>query len=342
MATRTMDPRVYALAASADRAIAKKKSSAKKKSKSTQNQEAVRYLRYELTNSANGGTETSHYIDLARDLSAINRRLMRQGRYYHVKRVSIVSSNTIAQGQPAQNAGRVTVGVLPESWVTKQAWHRGFRLFNQMHQMANTGVGNDIRGKWADFKVHLSNDSRTATLLVPKDNGGNNLQLGEWNYSTLVTPDGTTSADEFELHMLGDHQGAAGSRVSVGLVKSYGDSRATVDADPTVPTDVSDDPLTNLFDDGTVADEIMTITFAEGDNPPYSITEYPGADGNLPKPIVVQQTTLGADGRASVGGFKAMCGLLELETTSPIANDVYSVLVELAPGKYRGIAADVI
>jgi hypothetical protein len=37
-----------------------------------------------------------------------------------------------------------------------------------------------------------------------------------------------------------------------------------------------------------------------------------------------------------------MCGLLELETTSPINSDVYSVLVELAPGNYRGVAAEVI
>jgi hypothetical protein len=56
----------------------------------------------------------------------------------------------------------------------------------------------------------------------------------------------------------------------------------------------------------------------------------------------VQQTTLGADGRASVGGFSAMCGLIEIEATSPVADDLYSILVELAPGKYRGIAADVI
>jgi len=69
---------------------------------------------------------------------------------------------------------------------------------------------------------------------------------------------------------------------------------------------------------------------------------YPGDDSNGPKPSVVQQTTLGADGRSTVGGFNAICGLLEFETTSPIPNDVYSVLVELAPGSYRGIAAEVI
>lgn len=301
---------------------------------------AVRYLRYNLTNSGTAGVETSHYIDLARDLSAINRRLYRQGRMYHVKRVSIVSSNTVAA--PGGTAGRVTVGCMPESWVAMQAWKRGFRLFQEMHKRANVGVGGDIRGKWADFKVHLSDDARTAGLVTPVDNGGNALVLGEWNYSTFVTPDGTTSADPFELHLLGDHNGSVGTRSSVGLVKSYGEARATVDSDPTVPSTVSDDPLTNLFDDGTVADEIMTITYAENDNPPYDIANYPGSDGNLPKPLVVQQTTLGADGRATVGGFAAMCGLLEVEITSPIENDAYSVLVELAPGKYRGIAADVI
>ena len=38
---------------------------------------AARYLRYELTNSGTPGTETSHFIDLAKDLSDF------QGRSWH-------------------------------------------------------------------------------------------------------------------------------------------------------------------------------------------------------------------------------------------------------------------
>jgi hypothetical protein len=97
-----------------------------------------------------------------------------------------------------------------------------------------------------------------------------------------------------------------------------------------------------MFDDGTITDERLNNLEGENDNPPYDIVSYPGDDLNGPKPIVVQQTTLGADGRATVGGIEAMCGLLEIETTSPINSDVYSVLVELAPGSYRGVAAEVI
>ena len=339
--------------------MASKKSAAKTTSKKSRSGKkttpAVRYLRYELTNSSNAGTETSHFIDLARDLSAINRRLMRQGRAYHVKRISIVSSNTFAYGTHVdqseipgvstftQNAGRVTVAVAPDSWTVRNAWKRGFKVWNMHRDEASKAAGNNLKSKFDDFKVYLSNDHRAATMLVPKDNGGNNLQLGEWNYADVFTPDGTTSADAFQLHLLGNHVGSIGAWTSVGLVKSYGESRTTVDTDqPNVPATVANDPLLNTFDHGTVIDEVVGQMIAENDNPPYDVTNYPGSDGNMAKPIVVQQTTLGSDGRASVGGFTAICGVLELETTSPIADDVYSVLVELAPGNYRGIAADVI
>jgi hypothetical protein len=175
------------------------------------------------------------------------------------------------------------------------------------------------------------------------DNGGNAYLGGDWEYSVLVSPDGTTSADPFYLQMLGNHNGSAGAWNAVGVIKSYGESRSTVNAnEPNVPSTVTSDPLANMFDDGTITDERLGALKDENDNPPYDIVSYPGDDANGPKPIVVQQTTLGADGRATVGGIEAMCGLLELETTSPVNSDVYSVLVELAPGSYRGVAAEVI
>ncbi len=308
---------------------------------------AVRYLRYELQNSGTPGNETSHFIDLAKDLSAVNRRLMRQGRRYQVKRISIVSSNTnqLAPGNDAgTSAGRVTFSCAPESWITQQAWQRGFKIWTEMQRTAQKNTGSDLRGTWNDFKVYLTSTHATGTALQPLDNGGNGVDYGDWSYSDFISPDGTTTTDEFYACLLGDHVGSAGSRTSIGLVKSYGESRATVSQRPTPDTGAvdSDDPLINLFDDGTVIDEIIDKMQSDGEDPPYDIDEYPGDDGNMPKPLVVQQTTLGTDGKASVGGFHAMCGLIEIESKSPHANDVYSVLVELAPGSYRGIAAEVI
>jgi hypothetical protein len=231
---------------------------------------------------------------------------------------------------------------MPDSWVTQRAWQRGFKTWQMMNRKATAAVGNDIDGKFADFKVYLSNDMRSGTVLVPLDNGGNQPNAGDWDYSEMVSPDGTTGADPFQLHMLGDHNGNVGAWNSVGLVKSYGESRTTVStAQPNVPSTTSDDPLVNLFDDGTVIDEVINNLEGHNDTAPYGTANYPGDDGNMPKPIVVQDTTV-VDGRATVGGFVARCGLLEIEAKSPVASDVYSVLVELAPGKYRGVGAEVI
>ena len=302
---------------------------------------AARYLRYELTNSATPGTETSHYIDLAKDLSAINRRLYRQGRCYHVKRISIVSSNTIPS--PGQNAGRVTFGVVPDTWVARGAWKRGFDAWRKMQRKAVQLTGNDITPTWNDFKVYLTNDHKFGTALSPLDNGGNVATAGDWSYSVFRSPDGTTSADDYNAHMLGAHNGSVGAYNNIGLIQSYGDARATIaQPSPNVQNTADDDPLANLFDDGTVTDEVIADMRSKGEDAPYAIGGYPGDGTNHPKPLVVQQTTLGADGRATVGGFSAMCGLVEIEATSPIGSDVYSVLVELAPGSYRGIAAEVI
>ncbi len=315
-----------------------KKSSSKRSRSAKKNQPAVRYLRYELENSKTPGIETSHYIDLARDLSRVNRRLMRQGRHYHVKKITVVSKNTPNFGN------RISVSGISSSWVAAQAWKRGFEVWNKMDKEASENLSGNIRGTWSDFKVYLSNDMRSGTVLEPLDNGGNAYLPGEWVYTRLVSPDGTTSSDAFYLHMLGDHQGSAGSWSAISLIKSYGQSRATVQAaDPNIPGVASDDPIVNVFDYGTTVDEVVNLMEGDNDSPPYDLYDYPGQGGNDngPKPAVFQDTTL-VDGRAVMGGFDAMCGLLELETTSTVESDVFSVLVELAPGSYRGIKADVI
>ena len=297
---------------------------------------AVRHLRYELANSENPGVETSHFIDLAKDLSMVNRRLYRQGKDYHVKKITVVSSNT------PNGDNRVSASTIPSNWVSRMAWHRGFEVWKLMDKNASENISGRILGTWSDFKVYMTNDMRSGNKPTPIDNGANAYLIDEWRYTDYVSPDGTTSADSFQIYMLGNHNGSAGAWNAVSLVKSYGESRATVSpGDPNVPSVASDDPLVNIFDDGTQVDEVLNLMEASNDFPPYSIDNYPGGDLNGPKPAVVQDATI-IDGRATLGGFNAICGLLELEIKSPLPGDVYSVLVEIAPGKYRGVHAEAI
>jgi hypothetical protein len=222
------------------------------------------------------------------------------------------------------------------------AWKRSRDTWNEMNKVATQQISGNIAGTWADFKVHMTNTSRTATLARPMDNGGTLFKEGEWTHSQLVTPDGTTGEDSFLMHMLGGHDGSVGAWNSVGLIKSYGESRATVQSgDPNVPSIASDDPLVNVFDYGTAIDEVIDDLEFTNDDPPYDIDDYPGDDTNGAKPTVVQDTTL-VDGSSTMAGFTAFLGLLEFEIKSGVENDKFSVLIELSPGKYRGIKADVI
>ena len=307
------------------------KRSSKKTAKITP---ANRYLRYELTNSATPGTETSHYIDLAHDLGKINRRLYRQGKDYHVKKITIVSSNT------PNLDNRVSFATMGAGWVSQMAWKRGFHTWTQMNKDVQSLTSGQIAGTWSDFKVYLSNEMRSGNILQPLDNGGNAYLSGDWDYSELVSPKDTLTGDAFFLHMLGNHQTAGGLNVSVGLIKSYGESRATVNSgNPNVPNEASTDPLVNVFNYGETAQFVIQDLEEQNDIPPYDIASYPGDELNAPKPIIVQDTTI-VDGRATVGGFTARCGLIEIESKSPLGDDVISILVELSSGSYRGIKAE--
>lgn len=295
---------------------------------------ASRYLRYDMTLGA-PDTEVSHYIDLAKDLSLTNRRLYRQGRDYHVKKITIISSNTPNLGN------RVSVSTIGDTWVARGAWKRGLKTYNLMNVEATSTLTNDISAKWADFKVNMAYNTSASTL-TPIDNGGVPFLEGEWTESRYISPDGTTAEDTFSIHMLGNTVGSPGAITSAGLIESYAATRATVDTDqPNVPGTASEDPLLNIFDHGTTIDEVIDQLETHNDNPPYSTNTYPGMDTNGSKPIVVQDTTI-VDGRASMAGFNALCGLLEFELKSALLNDVISVLIEIAPGNYRGVKAGTI
>lgn len=329
---------------------AKKSVAKKKKSGFTP---ASRFLRYQITTSSNPNTETSHYIDIAKSLSMVNRRLYRQGKVYQIANISVTSRNTVD--------GLVSFSTAPDTWVTRAAWHRGFEIWNKMQNKVLDLPGQKSRkGRYNDFKVYLSEDMR-ATFTTnshprPMDNGNQLAVAGDWFYSEYQSPDGTTGSDEMKIHLLGGHTAGAGggdTYTSVGLIKSYGEARATINKDnPLVDSDGDDDPLLNLFDDGTQVDEIAEDLMAFGDSPPYALTDgnnnsigdlYPGSDDNMSKPVVNRLAGIGQQGAGiaptvMLPGFTAICGLVEVELQSAAPDDVIDITIEIAPGSYKGVA----
>ncbi len=332
----------YGLSFDEAKKMAKRKRTTKKNNSHTP---AVRHLRYQLTNHAVGGTETSHFLDLFRDLSLVNRRLYRQGNHLFIKKITVTSRN-------ADN-GLVSVGAAPTSWIVDAAWKKAFRLWNSMRKGHGGAPGSGLpRGvtpaTWADFKVFLSNEHRLATMPLPLDNGNNAVitNTSEWVYARFISPDGTTSADEFQAHLLGPDIGAPGTFTSVGIVQGYKESRRTVQEDTTGDEIDTDSWMINLFDDGTTLDEIAEDLKDDGDLPPYDLDSYTGGASNMPKPLVQQmkslvQSAAGATNAPSItlGGIQAPCGLLEIETQSAVSEDVFDVLIEIAAGDYKGVKA---
>ena len=321
-----------------------------------------RFLRFQVTHPAGAG-ETSHYIDLAAQLSKVNRRLYRQGRVYRIANISVTSRDTVA--------GLVSFSSAPETWVTRNAWNRGFEFFELMNKKVLDMPGQQNRkGQWHDYKVYLSDDHRTAASARKpgiRDNGNQQYLNGEWVYSTYQSPDGSTSSDEYTAHLLGDHSGTIGAYNSIGLIKSYGESRGTVNGNvPQLDDEGDDDPLLNLFDYGTEIDEIAQDLDSDNDRPPYgwdaaNIGEYyPGSDGNGSKPVVRRLAAIGTPDTGTgafadkgvaaptvmLPGFDAICGLIEIETQSDLKtglirqeDDIIDIIIELAPGNYKGVAA---
>jgi hypothetical protein len=329
---------------------------------------AERFLRFQLVYPENTEGEKSYYIDIAKELSKVNRRLYRQGMVYRVANISITSRDTVN--------GLFSASTAPDTWVTRNAWHRGFDLWNQMNRKVLDMPGAESRkSRFHDYKVFLSTGHKGASAdALPgcMDNGNNAYVDGEWVYAEYQSPDGTVGTDAYTAHLLGNHSTTSDPNNkynSVGLIKSYGEARATVpNTDvPARDSDGDDDPLLNLFDDGAQTDEIANKLDVSNDRAPYgnSNTEsdigelYPGSESNGPKPVVRRLVSFGGPDQSGglntkavaaptvmVPGFDAVCGLLEIEVQSEWGDfgvrtqeDLIDVVIELAPGSYKGVAA---
>ena len=87
--------------------------------------------------------DTKKYIDLAAAISAMNGRLYRQGRMYHVANVTMHNTNGKVQS--------CKLSTLPDTYTTQAAWHAMFDAWkDQRSRVLENSIG-DITGKWSDF-----------------------------------------------------------------------------------------------------------------------------------------------------------------------------------------------
>ena len=263
-------------------------------------------------------SEDETYIDIAKALSALNHRFYRQGLYYYVAKMTIHNSS---------NAW-VSATVVPDTWMTKQAWIRGFRVWQKMQRRAQEAGGQQQAVPiFRDFKVAMDGSHSFSSSELPTYSSisPNDLVCNEWTQTTLVSDDPQNAdatsdqhaVDSFYLHMIGPHNGSDPNWTSIGLIASYQSSRVVMDTDePLAPSDMVGDPITNLFDAGDSHDDVIGLINTENDLPPYDHDNLVGALDDDDSLVVAQCATGGA-GSGTVGiatGFCAPFGLIKIIT----------------------------
>jgi len=208
------------------------------------------------------------YIDVFKDLSALNRKLIRQGRIAYITDINyqVVAASTAG--------GWLSMGALPNDWVTNNAWKKAQAHWLAQQRQARKLVGSSAKPTWEDFKVYYDATHRSGTTLaVP------GLSYGEWDYSRLVhVDDAEASFDEWYLHV----QGGNVADTDKALILAYQESRATVQSeDPDLPAEYSTNMYAMLAEDTDLASgEVAQNMESENDEPPYDHDDYPGNNSN--------------------------------------------------------------
>ena len=272
-------------------------------------------------------------IDLAKDLSAVNRRLYRQGMQYAVGSVTCARTLPGLSAYVCQTAGN--------TWVVHNAWKKASALWEKQQRDAARDVGVK-RGTWADFKVTLDDNDTAAIDTIAGDGG--TIVPDEWNYSELVFED---DGDEWSptMHLLGTSTLTSG----VGLVQEYAISRTTVTSpDPNVPSEASDSIYAKMALMGSDEFSDVLIDDIEGhnDSPPYDMSEYVGGDTVADAPFNQDFVTSTMENPGQSRPFLAECGLLRItlqsvEADGSTASDVpHLIQVRMVPGGYKGVLAE--
>lgn len=358
---------------------------AKSKARSMKKYDTERFLKFNLTCTPETTWGVSndwdaHYIDLAWCMSAINRRLYRQGKVYHINNIYIHDS---------QGDCEIRFLTAPNTWVTRAAWNLGFKNWKKQRALALEAgsTGKRLTGRYSDFKVfldgnHIQNeDSQHGEwkldgspenqyqdgqgALVPIGGDGNSadsLEMGEWVYSKFYEPDTVdgTGVDETLIHLMGPHYDkdtsgkltplSSGTRTADGLDLGSLSLIAAMEevypqpsgvGDPSLPADFELAFYNQLFSTGDQHQEILDETEDENDLPPYEADLLVGGRSNLVGPVQKRAAHIASSFSPSVtvGGFSVPCGLLRIETRTRSSNTV-GIVIELAAGEYKGLAAE--
>lgn len=260
-------------------------------------------------------------IDVAKGLSAANHRLYRQGKLYHIK--LSVTDHSPQSGDLVKQQYQVMT--IPDTWYVKKAWELAFAAREeQLSQSARA------RGRWDDFRVGWTSALQTGTLPVAADLAS--MISDEAQLSKVH--DATASAD-YGFVMFGAARDTGNALY--GMIEQYDQTGNTPDQQPGGAANT--DAYADTTADGGMVEAAGDLLSLQGDNAPYDMDSFNGADdgGATYQPVI--STTEDGVGRTTLSLW-APLGLLKIVNGSTGSSAVAgSIQVTVSPGTYKGVKA---
>jgi hypothetical protein len=221
-----------------------------------------------------------------------------------------------------------------------------FDAWKDQRSRALENAPSNVTGRWADFKVYMSQQHRKEDLILPTNSDLVEIDAGEWEYSEISYMDQTgTELDNQPVWMLGDHV-PTGTGVSdgVGVCKALQEMLSIPPESPIVP-DLAKSVIMSM-NPATGDDNVEVLANIRDDNDlaPYNGTIVIGANsvasGDTDS-FVTREVGWSSKGTASlpVMGFPVPLGLLEVRQEDAENNKI-GVLIEFVPGSYKGVHAE--
>ena len=254
-------------------------------------------------------------FNLVRDFAAVNRHDMRHTSLKgvpYVFRCAVtimpqVDTGTYNQifNEDADMIQVAEVHTAPNTWVTRNAVVKAHAARENMFKLQ--GVKKSERGAYSKT-IRMSWDADPDTFRTPlkgDSSGGQQFDMGTWDYSALKADDG----DLNYLRLVGDS----------GLLSLYLDSRRQVSTDSNSEDDSENQPvdsnilrqlLSPTLGISAKDDDVVALGRDEQDNPPYSLDN----NGDHTDMILAGRQFIG--GRAGISHtevYDIPCGIFEMK-----------------------------
>lgn len=259
------------------------------------------------------GAAANTLVDMARNLSVLNRRLYRYGRNYNVK----------VDVRHDYAGAAIEVFALRDDWAVQKSFQMAYQKYLDMTMEERENLSSQQVARWEDFRIRdgltlAKNDARPVMHQV--SGGATVLTAGEFELSLVV--DGNDAQKTFSW--------GAGAASIYGILEEYD---KTGDAHLAPESRTTDAPYADATptNDEAQHDNLQS----RGDAPPY---DQDGVNAGTPwVRVAVLGGTAGTQ-KLSSGFFTAPCGLILLKGFSE-ESEAYSVEVEAKAGDYKGVHA---